>query len=95
MSIIEQLILGMRKFRRDEIRNNFNDDILKIFFMDLDIELTGSSLENKYLQYIEELRGKYQSFGNWADSHMMILNSFLQSRFAVTNIIDEANKANI
>lgn len=95
MSIIEQLILGIRKFRREDIKNNFNEDILNIFFMDLDLDLTESSLQNKYIQYINELRGKYHSFGNWADSHMMILNSFLQSRFAMTNIIDEANKANI
>ena len=44
MSIIEQLILGIRKFRRDEIKNNFNEDILNIFFMDLDLDLTEASL---------------------------------------------------
>lgn len=44
MSIIEQLILGIRKFRREDIKNNFNEDILNIFFMDLDLDLTESSL---------------------------------------------------
>ena len=44
MSIIEQLILGIRKFRKDDIKNHFSEDILKIFFMDLELDLTETSL---------------------------------------------------
>ncbi len=40
------------------------------------------------------MREKYQGFGNWADNHALLLNSFLQSRFSMTNIIDEASRAN-
>ena len=62
--------------------------------MDLDLELSKTSLESKYTQYIHEMRDKYRSFGSWADNHAMILNSFLQTRFAMSNIIEEANKTN-
>ena len=34
--------------------------MLNIFFMDFDLELTDVSLENKYTQYILEMREKYK-----------------------------------
>lgn len=92
MSIIEQLISGIRKFRKDDIRENFDEIILNLFFMDL--ELSGEAMENRYKSYIEELRGKYKSFGSWADNHVMLLNSFLQARFSMTSIIEDSNKIN-
>lgn len=62
--------------------------------MDLDLDLSEISLENKYAQYILEMREKYKSFGGWADNHAMLLNSFLQTRFSMTSIIDEINRGN-
>ncbi len=37
MAIIEQLISGIRKFRKEDIRQNLNEDMLNIFFMDFDL----------------------------------------------------------
>jgi hypothetical protein len=50
MSIIEQLITGIKNFRKDDIRNNFDETILNLFFMDLD--LSSEAMENRYTDYI-------------------------------------------
>ena len=44
ISIIEQLIAGLRNFRKEDLKKNFSEEILNIFFMDLDLDLSDVSL---------------------------------------------------
>ena len=67
---------------------------MNIFFLDLDIELSETSFKNRYNEYLHDMKEKYKTFGSWADNYAVLLNTFLQTRFSMTNLIGEANRAN-
>lgn len=75
------------------IKFDLEDDVRLIFFSELDG--TGSALEgdltNKLKSFSDSVYRKFQSLGSWSMDHQLMLNSFLQERFLMANLVKSAN----
>ena len=64
-----------------------------IFFAELDG--TGKALEGdlsaKLKSFSDGLNRKFESLGSWSQDHQLMLNSFLQERFLMANLVKNAN----
>jgi vacuolar-type H+-ATPase subunit I/STV1 len=49
-------------------------------------------MEAKFADYQEILKKRFSNFGEWSDSNPFMINSFLQDHFALTSLIEEANR---
>ena len=64
-----------------------------IFFTELDG--AGRAVEGdmaaKLKSFSESTNRKFQSLGSWTNDHQLMLNSFLQERFLMANLVKNAN----
>jgi hypothetical protein len=69
------------------------DDIKLIFFSELDTgsNLVGRDFNLKLKSFSDSVYRKFESLGPWSYDHQMMLNSFLQERFLMANLIKNAN----
>jgi hypothetical protein len=69
-----------------------DEDIKLIFFAELNAK---SQLEGALAQQIKSYSGKvmrqFESLGNWSLEHQLMLNSFLQERFLMAELVHNAN----
>jgi hypothetical protein len=93
--LVEKLILEMKRLKKDNSSLNLQleDDIKLIFFSELDSgsNLVGGDFNLKLKSFSDSVYRKFESLGSWSYDHQMMLNSFLQERFLMANLIKNAN----
>jgi hypothetical protein len=93
--LVEKLILELKRIKKENPRVDFNldEDVRLIFFSEL--EGTGSNLEtelsHKLKSFSDSVNRKFESLGPWTKDHQLMLNSFLQERFLMANVVRSAN----
>ena len=93
--LVEKLIMEIKRLKRDypNINLNLEDDVNLIFFS----ELGGSGravegdLSLKLKSFSDSVNRKFESLGSWSIDHQLMLNSFLQERFLMANLVKSAN----
>ncbi len=85
----------MKRLRKDNpsINIQLEDDVKLIFFSELDSgsNIIGGDFNAKLKSFSDSVYRKFESLGNWSFDHQMMLNSFLQERFLMANLIKNAN----
>lgn len=93
--LVEKLIVEMKRLRKDNPSLNvqLEDDVKLIFFSELDggSNVVGGDFNAKLKSFSDSVYRKFESLGNWSFDHQMMLNSFLQERFLMANLIKNAN----
>lgn len=93
--LVEKLIVEMKRLKKDNpnLRLNLEDDVNLIFFSELDSgsNLVSGDFNSKLKSFSDSVYRKFESLGNWSFDHQMMLNSFLQERFLMANLIKNAN----
>lgn len=64
-----------------------------IFFADLEqgSNLVSADFNARLKSFSDSVYRKFESLGNWSLDHQMMLNSFLQERFLMANLVKNAN----
>lgn len=93
--LVEKLIIEMKRLRKDNPSLQFllEDDVKLIFFDELGAtsgSVTGD-FNSKLKSFSDSVYRKFESLGSWSFDHQMMLNSFLQERFLMANLIKNAN----
>ena len=93
--LVEQLIMELKRVKREQPNLNLQleDDVKLIFFSELDSgqNIVGQEFSSKLKSFSDSVYRKFESLGNWSMDHQMMLNSFLQERFLMANLIKNAN----
>ena len=93
--LVEKLILELKRVKRENpgIVYNLEDDVRLIFFAELDG--AGQAMEGdmkaKMASFSSSVNRKFESLGSWTNDHQLMLNSFLQERFLMANMLKSAN----
>lgn len=94
--LVEKLILELKRLKKDNPNINFNleEDVKLIFFAELDSgsQLAGNEMSLKLKSFSDSIYRKFESLGNWSFDHQLMLNSFLQERFLMANLVKNANQ---
>ena len=93
---MEKLIIELKRIRRQNpnLELNLEDDVRFIFFGDFDnkgTQVVNEDLNAQLKTFSDAIYRKFQTLGDWTQDHMLMLNSFLQERFAMANIVKNAN----
>jgi len=64
-----------------------------IFFSELESasRSVGDDFNLKLKQFSDSVYRKFESLGPWSYDHQLMLNSFLQERFLMANLVKNAN----
>lgn len=93
--LVEKLILELKKVKKSNpsIKLELDDDINLMFFAELEqsSRSVGDDFNMKLKQFSDSVYRKFESLGNWSYDHQMMLNSFLQERFLMANLVKNAN----
>lgn len=91
--LVEKLIMELKRIKETtRIDLQLDEDIKLIFFPELRAQ---SQLEGALAQQIQSYSAKmmrqFESLGNWSIEHQLMLNSFLQERFLMAELVHNAN----
>jgi hypothetical protein len=92
--LVEKLILELKRIKSSNPAINFEleDDVKLIFFAELDTAARmEGDLAGKLKSFSESVNRKFESLGSWSLDHQLMLNSFLQERFLMANLVKSAN----
>lgn len=93
--LVEKLIIELKRIRKDNPNVNLQleDDVRLIFFTELEqgSNLVSGDFNAKLKSFADSVYRKFESLGNWSIDHQMMLNSFLQERFLMANLVKTAN----
>ena len=93
--LVEKLILELKRIHKDNpnVKFQLEDDVNLIFFSELDTNsnLVSGDFNAKLKSFSDSIYRKFQSMGRWSMDHQMMLNSFLQERFLMANLVKNAN----
>lgn len=93
--LVEKLILELKRVKREnpQIALDLEDDVRLIFFSELDGpgRAVEGELSGKLKSFSDSVNRKFESLGPWSLDHQMMLNSFLQERFLMANLVKSAN----
>ena len=93
--LVEKLIVEMKRLRKENPNLNLQleDDVKLIFFTEIDqgSNLVSGDFNAKLKSFADTVYRKFESLGNWSMDHQMMLNSFLQERFLMANLVKNAN----
>jgi len=68
------------------------DDVRLIFFAELDGGRGfDGELSGKLKSFSDSVNRKFESLGPWSLDHQLMLNSFLQERFLMANLVKSSN----
>lgn len=85
----------MKKIKKTNPSLNLEleDDIKLIFFPELEqyTRSVGDDFNVKLKQFSDSIYRKFESLGNWSYDHQLMLNTFLQERFMMANLVKTAN----
>ena len=93
--LVEKLILELKRVKKDNpsVNIQLEDDVKLIFFEDLGAgsNLVSGDFNAKLKSFSDSIYRKFESLGAWSFDHQMMLNSFLQERFLMANLVKNAN----
>ena len=93
--LVEKLIIELKRIRKENpnMSLQLEDDVNLIFFNELETNsnLVSADFNLKLKSFSDSIYRKFQSMGSWSMDHQMMLNSFLQERFMMANLIKGAN----
>ena len=92
--LVEKLILELKRVKKDNPSLNLQleDDVRLLFFSDFDGPANmNAELSGKLKTFSESVNRKFESLGPWSKDHQLMLNSFLQERFLMANVVKSAN----
>jgi hypothetical protein len=94
--LVEKLILEIKRIKKEN--NNVNlrldEEVGLIFFTELydkQAVAVGADFTSSLKQYTAAAISKLGSSGNWTNDHELIINTILQERFAMANLVRQAN----
>lgn len=95
--LIEKLVLEIKNIKtaNPSVQLNLDDDVLLIFFTELygqqTMKISATFTEN-LKEYTQTAISKFtQMGGNWTNDHELMLNTILEERFAMANLVKQAN----
>lgn len=95
--LIEKLILEIKNIKKSNpsVQLNLDDDVLLVFFSELydkqNMKVSASFTQN-LKEYTQSAISKFtQMGGNWTQDHELMLNTILEERFAMANLVKQAN----
>lgn len=95
--LIEKLILEIKRIKKTNpsLDLSLDDDVLLVFFTELydkqNLRNTTSFTKN-LKEYTQTAVSKFtQMGGNWSYDHELMLNTILEERFAMANLVKQAN----
>lgn len=95
--LIEKLILEIKRIKKTNpsLDLSLDDDVLLVFFTELydkqNLKVSGSFTQN-LKEYTQTAISKFtQMGGNWSYDHELMLNTILEERFAMANLVKQAN----
>jgi hypothetical protein len=94
--LIEKLILEIKRIKKENssLKLNLDDDVLLVFFTELYDQQFKSqtSFSQSLKEYTQTAVSKFtQMGGNWTYDHELMLNTILEERFAMANLVKQAN----
>lgn len=93
--MVEKLIIELKRLKQQNpnLALQLEDDVKLIFFTELDQanNLVSADFNARLKSFSDSVYRKFESLGNWSVDHQMMLNSFLQERFLMANLIKNAN----
>ena len=93
--LVEKLILELKRVQHENpsVRLQLEDDINLIFFSELrgGSSLVSGDFNARLKSFSDSVYRKFESLGSWTFDHQMMLNSFLQERFLMANLVKNAN----
>lgn len=93
--LVEQLIMELKNVKKanPNVQFNLDDDVKLIFFSELESSSrsVGDDFNMKMKQFSDSIYRKFESLGHWSYDHQLMLNSFLQERFLMANLVKNAN----
>ena len=93
--LVEKLIVELKRLRaaNPNLNLQLEDDVKLIFFTELEggSNLVSGDFNGKLKSFADSVYRKFESLGNWSIDHQMMLNSFLQERFLMANLVKNAN----
>jgi hypothetical protein len=93
--LVEKLIIELKRLKQQNpnLALQLEDDVKLIFFTELDQanNLVSADFNARLKSFSDSVYRKFESLGNWSVDHQMMLNSFLQERFLMANLIKNAN----
>lgn len=91
--LVEKLIMELKRIREaGKIDLQLDEDIKLIFFGELKAtsQLEGA-LSQQIQSYSSRIMRQFESLGSWSIEHQLMLNSFLQERFLMAELVHNAN----
>ena len=95
--LIEKLILEIKRIKQTNpsLQLSLDDDVLLVFFTELydqqNLKNSATFIQN-LREYTQSAVSKFtQMGGNWAHDHELMLNTILEERFAMANLVKQAN----
>lgn len=93
--LVEKLIVELKRIKKTNpsVKYELEEDVSLLFFS----ELEGTSanlntdLSHKLKTFSDSVNRKFESLGSWSTDHQLMLNSFLQERFLMANVVKTAN----
>ena len=93
--LVEKLIVELKRLRKENPNLNLQleDDVRLIFFTEIEqgSNLVSADFNARLKSFSDSVYRKFESLGNWSYDHQMMLNSFLQERFMMANLVKNAN----
>ena len=91
--LVEKLLLELKRVKEKTGASlELDDDIKLIFFSEL---RTRGNLEGEFGRQIEsycsQMQRQFEQFGPWAVENQFMLNTFLQERFVMAELVHNAN----
>jgi hypothetical protein len=92
--LVEKLITELKRVKKQNpnINLDLEEDVRLLFFTELDsnVGLQGE-MSGKLKTFSDSVHRKFESLGSWTKDHQLMLNSFLQERFLMANVVKSAN----
>ena len=93
--LVEKLILELKRLKKQNPSLNLEleEDVRLLLFSELDGPVSGidTELSSKMRTFSDSVNRKFESLGPWTKDHQLMLNSFLQERFLMANVVKGAN----
>ena len=93
--LVEKLILELKRVHKENpsVKLKLEDDVNLIFFNELDASsnIVEGDFNAKLKSFSDSIYRKFEWLGNGSMDHQIMLNSFLQERFLMANLIKNAN----
>lgn len=93
--LVEKLINEIKRIKTENpnVVLKLEDDVKFIFFTEFGAPsgIVNSQLTDQLRVFSDSVQRKFESLGPWTLDHQMMLNSFLQERFVMANIVKNSN----